>query len=77
MKVMFKKNFKNMGYCWHMSDIVKNSLFIFEGKRLYNIMNTRQMFCSLVLLGSLQETAVSPSRKLANVIELMGRVFEL
>ena len=30
---MVKQSFKNMDYCWLMSDIVKNSSFLFEGKR--------------------------------------------
>ena len=31
MKLIFKQSFKNMCYCWLISDIVKNSFFLFEG----------------------------------------------
>ena len=51
MKVIFKQSFKNMGYCWLMSDIVRNSFFLFEDKGLCHIINTLEMFCSLFLLG--------------------------
>ena len=37
MKVMLKQSFKNMGYCWLMSDIVKNSFFLLEGKGLHQM----------------------------------------
>ena len=49
MKVMFKQSFKNMGYCWLMSDIVKNSFSLFEDKGRNHKMNTWQMFCSSFL----------------------------
>ena len=60
-----------------MSDIVKNSFFLFEDKELHHIMNKKQMFCSLFLLGSTQYIVVLSPRKLANVMEVSGRVFEL
>ena len=59
MKVMFKQSFKNMGYCWLMSGIVKNSFFLFEGKGLHHMMNTQQMFCYLFLFGSKQYIVVT------------------
>ena len=59
MKVMFKQSFKNMGYCWLMSGIVKNSFFLFEGKELHHMMNTQQMFCYLFLFGSKQYIVVT------------------
>ena len=57
-----------------MSDIVKNSVFLFEGKGL---MNTSQMFCSLFLLGNIQYIVVLSPKKLANVREVLDWVFEL
>ena len=77
MKVMFKQSFKNMGYCWLMSDIVKNTFFLSEGKGLHHIMSTQQMFCSLFLLGSIQYIIVLSPRKLANMMEISDWVFEL
>ena len=52
MKVMFKQMFNNIGYCWVGSDIIKNSFFLFEGKRIHHIMNMQQIVCFLFLLGS-------------------------
>ena len=37
MKVMVKQSFKNMGYCWLMSDIVKNS-FIVHNEHVTNVL---------------------------------------
>ena len=74
---MFKQSFKNMGCCWLMSDIVKNSFFLFKEKERHHIMNTKQMFCSPFLLGRIQYIAILSSRKLANVMEVSGQVFEL
>ena len=37
MKAMFKQGFKNMGYRWLMSDIAKNSFFLFEDEWLNQI----------------------------------------
>ena len=51
MKVMCKQSFKNMGYCWLISDTVKNSF--------------------------IQYIVVLSPRKLANVMEVLGEVFEL
>ena len=73
---MFKESFKHLGYCWLISDIVKNSFFLFEGKGLHNIMKTKT-FCSLFLIGNIQYIVVLSPRILANVMEVSGWVFEL
>ena len=36
MQVIFYQSFKNVGYCLLMSDIVKNSFFLFEKKWLHH-----------------------------------------
>ena len=40
MKIMLKQSFKNMGYCWLMSDIAKHNFSLFKSKGLYDIINS-------------------------------------
>ena len=77
MKVMFKQSFKNMGYCWLMSDIVRNSFFFFEDKGLYHMMKMLEMFCSVFLYGGMPYIVVLSPRNMVNVMEVLGRVSKL